>query len=87
MAPDFRHCFLYGRALDWILRFSLLESGVTTGSCGFSVKVMAVISPLICGYLQECVNVYELYSQAFSSWDVFRSVEGLRSHCNAYIWL
>jgi len=61
--------------LSRILRVSLLESGVTDKSCGFSVKVMAVISLLIYCYLQECVNAYELYSQASSSSDVFRSVD------------
>jgi len=53
--------------LTRILQVSLLESGVTTKSCGFSVKFMAVISLFIYCYLQECVNAHELHSQAFSS--------------------
>jgi len=84
MAPDFRHCFLYGRALDqditgftfrkrrngWILRIFCQSYG-----SNFALHLR----------LQECVNAYELYSQAFGSWDVFQSADR-HCHYNDYIW-
>jgi len=51
--------------LTRILRVSLLESGVTAESCGFSVSYGSNFALHL--WLQECVNAYELYSQAFSS--------------------
>jgi len=80
MEPDFRHCFLYGRAFDqditgftfrkwrngWILRIFCQSYG-----SNFALHLR----------LQECVNAYELYSQAFSAY-VYWTVHHLTSWIN-----